>query len=620
MANKFYITTAIDYVNAKPHIGHAFEKVLADALARWHRLKKEDVLYLTGTDENAQKNAQVASEKGIDVQKFVDTNSKLFIKLCDKLDISYDDFIKTSEKRHVKKAQEIFKLVYDKGDIYKGKYEGLYCQGCEAFLTEKDLKDGKCPEHNKEPKKISEDSYFFKLSKYKDKLVKYIEKYVVPSSKKNEILSRLKEQGLRDLCVARSNLDWGIDCPIDKKFKIYVWFDALVNYLTGSKQEKKDYWPADVHVIGKGINWFHSVIWPAILMSAGIELPKKLLVHGYLTLDGGKISKSIGNVIDPVELIDSYGSDAVRYSLLRCSVFDDSDYSESILVDRYNNELANKYGNLISRVSALAEKNGIEKSKLGITPVKLIKDVEKYFKNFEIDKALNEIFLFIDRLNEFVQDKKPWETGDKKVLYELLYNLRAVSILLYPFIPKSIEKICKHFKWKIDLDILGKQIKGSVKKSGVFFKKVEMNDSVGSNCNDMNDGKKKNNINKQPEVKEIMDGVASVDFSDWEKLDLRVAEIVKVDEIKGADKLYKLSLDVGELGKRVICAGIKEFYSKDKLEGKKIIIIANLKPRKLKGILSEGMLLAASSEDRKKVVLLCPFKDVNSGVEIEFKR
>lgn len=610
MVNKFYITTAIDYVNAKPHIGHAFEKVLADALARWHRLKKEDVLYLTGTDENAQKNAQVAKEKGIDVQKFVDTNSKLFVQLCDKLDISYDDFIKTSEKIHVKKAQEIFKLVYDKGDIYKGKYEGLYCQGCEAFLTEKDLKDGKCPEHNKEPKKISEDSYFFKLSKYEDKLIKFVKDYIVPSSKKNEILSRLKEEGLRDLCVARSNLDWGIDCPIDKKFKIYVWFDALINYLTGSKQGKKDYWPADVHVIGKGINWFHSVIWPAMLMSAGIKLPKKLLVHGYLTLDGGKISKSLGNVIDPVELIKDYGSDAVRYSLLRCSVFDDSDYSESILVDRHNNELANKYGNLISRVSALAEKNGIEKCKLSITPVELIKKVERHFNNFEVDKALNEIFLFIDRLNEFIQDKKPWETGDKKVLYELLYNLRAVSILLYPFIPSSIEKISKHFKWKIDLDVIGKQLKGSVKKSKIFFKKIEFK-QVGNS---------KDKINKQPEVKEIMQGVASVEFSDWEKLDLRVAEIENVEEIKGADKLYKLDLDVGELGKRVICAGIKEFYSKDKLKGKKIIIIANLKPRKLRGILSQGMLLAASNEDRTKVVLVVPFKEVDSGVEIEFKQ
>lgn len=600
--NKFYITTAIDYVNAKPHIGHAFEKVLADALARWHRLKKEDVLYLTGTDENAQKNAQVANEKGIDVQKFVDANSNLFIELCDKLDISYDDFIKTSEKRHVKKAQEIFRLVYDRGDIYKGKYEGLYCQGCEAFLTEKDLVDGKCPEHNKEPKKISEDSYFFKLSKYKDKLLKYIESYVVPSSKKNEIVSRLKEEGLRDLCVARSNLDWGIDCPIDKKFKIYVWFDALVNYLTGSKKGEKDYWPADVHVIGKGINWFHSVIWPAILMSAGIKLPRKLLVHGYLTLDGGKISKSLGNVIDPVELIRDYGSEAVRYSLLRCSVFEDSDYSEKILVDRYNNELANKYGNLILRVSALAEKNGIEKCKLSITPVKLIRKVDKYFESFEIDKALNEIFLFIDKLNEFIQDQKPWETGDKKVLYELLYNLRAVSILLFPFIPSSIEKIAKHFHWKIDLDGIGKQLKGSIKKSNVFFEKIEVSEKL-----------KNGKLNKSENIKEIMEGVASVDFEDFDKLDLRVAEIEDVSDIEGADKLYKLSLDVGELGKRVICAGIKKFYSKDNLEGKKIVIIANLKPRMLRGIESKGMLLAASNKDRTKVVLLTPDSDIDAG-------
>jgi methionyl-tRNA synthetase len=268
MAKKFYLTTAIDYVNAKPHIGHAFEKVLADAIARWHKLQGEKVWFLTGTDENAQKNSLAAKEKGILTQKFVDQNSNYFVELCKELNLSNDDFIRTTEERHKKVVKEIFKKVYDQGEIYKGTYEGLYCVGCEAFKTEKDLVNGKCPEHNKEPTLIKEEDYFFKLSKYKTQIEKFVKDYIIPESRKKEILSRLKEDGLKDLCVSRKNLDWGIDSPIDKKFKVYVWFDALVNYVSGANGN----WPADLHIVGKGINWFHSVIWPAILIASGYEL------------------------------------------------------------------------------------------------------------------------------------------------------------------------------------------------------------------------------------------------------------------------------------------------------------------------------------------------------------
>jgi len=458
--NKFYITTAIDYVNAKPHIGHAFEKVLADALARYHRQKKENVFFLTGTDENATKNAQAAKEKGIPVKKFVDDNSKTFIELCKILNLSNDDFIRTTEARHVKKSQEIFKKVYTKGEIYKGKYEGYYCTGCEAFITEKDLVEGKCPEHNKKPEWTSEEAYFFDLSKYKNKLIDFVKNYIVPESKKNEILSRLNDEELRDLCVSRKNLDWGIDNPIDKDFKIYVWFDALINYISGAGKDEK-YWPADVHVIGKGINWFHSVIWPAMLISAGYKLPKKLLVHGYLNLGGKKISKSLGNVIDPVELINKYGVDSVRYSLLRCSVFDDSDYSEEILIERHNNELANKLGNLVSRVSALIEKNGTQKTENKLIKKLKEKEIEKHLDNFETDKALNEIFAFVDICNEYVQSKKPWETGDKKVLFELKESILKLAELLWPFIPETSEKITKQFSAK------------NIKKEEILFKKIQ---------------------------------------------------------------------------------------------------------------------------------------------------
>src|SRR3989344_5394383 len=282
MKNTFYITTAIDYVNAKPHIGHAYEKILADVIARWHRLQGKKVHFLTGTDENAQKNAQAAKESNTPIKKFVDTNAKHFIELCKKLNISYDEFIRTTEQRHIEKAQEIFKKVYDKGDIYKGKYEGLYCDGCESFKTEKELTNGKCLEHHREPHPVSEDAYFFKLSKYKNQIIKIIKQgLIIPENKASEIINRLEEEDLKDLCLTRANLDWGIDVPIDEKFKIYVWFDALINYITGSGK-KEEFWPADIHVIGKGITWFHGVIWPAMLISAGYKLPKNLWVHGYL--------------------------------------------------------------------------------------------------------------------------------------------------------------------------------------------------------------------------------------------------------------------------------------------------------------------------------------------------
>jgi len=473
MKKKFYITTAIDYVNAKPHIGHAFEKVIADALARWHRLKGDDVFFLTGTDENAQKNALAAGEEGIPVQKFVDRNSQFFVELCKRLNISYDRFIRTTETEHKKTAQRIFRKVFNKKDIYKGKYEGYYCTGCEAFITEKDLVNGKCPEHNKEPEWVSEDSYFFKLSEYKEKIEGFVKNYIVPESKKNEILERLKSEELKDLCVARSRLDWGIETPINKNFKIYVWFDALINYISGAKKGKKSYWPADVHVIGKGINWFHSVIWPAILLSAGYKPPKKLLVHGYLTVNGQKISKSLGNAIDPVELAEKYGADSIRYNLLRGSTFEDFDFSESELISRNNNELANKLGNLISRVSALAERYGIEKTSNKLLKNLKLNEIEKSFENFELNKALSLIFEFIDKCNLYVQENKIWETCNKKQLYELADSIKAIGILLFPFIPETSEKIAKIFNFKISFNEIPRLLKiTKIKKGEILFKKI----------------------------------------------------------------------------------------------------------------------------------------------------
>lgn len=608
----FYITTAIDYVNAKPHIGHAFEKVLADAIARYPRLKGKKVWYLTGTDENAQKNSQVAKEKGIPVKEFVKKNSDLFEELCKKLNISNDDFIRTTEARHTKVAQDIFKKVYDKGEIYKGKYEGLYCLGCEAFITEKDLVDGKCPEHCKVPEKMSEEAYFFKLSKYQKQLIKFIQTYVVPESKRNEILSRLKEEPLRDLCVSRTNLDWGIDSPVDKKFKIYVWFDALINYYSAASGN----WPADVHVIGKGINWFHSVIWPAMLMSAEIDLPKKLLVHGYLNIHGQKMSKSLGNVIDPLDLINKYGIDPTRYSLLKCSVFEDSDYSEEILVNRNNTELADKLGNLVSRVSTLAEKYGVEKTKNKLLEKLKIEEIEKHLDNYETDKAISEIFAFIERVNEYVQSEKPWETKDKKVLYQAVDSIKSIAILLSIFIPETAEKIAKTLGFDIKYENILKNLDyKAIKKAEILFKKIETEEKKEIKQESKQEKKKPDSkLNKSPE------GIASmadlVKYDDFAKLDLRVGTIKKVEDIEGADKLYKLSVDTGEDKERTICAGIKMFYTKDELKGKQIIVICNLEPRKMRGIESNGMLLAAANADDSKVILLSPEKKIDSGSKV----
>lgn len=475
MTKNYFITTAIDYVNAKPHIGHAYEKILADVAARWHRLKGDNVHFLTGTDENAQKNAQAAKEAKIPVKQFIDENAQHFVNLCKKLNVSYDEFIRTTESRHVKRAQDIITSVYKKGDIYKGSYEGLYCEGCEEFKTEKDLIDGKCPDHHVKPKLMSEEAYFFKLSKYKKEILALLkEGLIIPQKRANELIARLEEDDLKDLCVSRKNVDWGIELPFDEEFKIYVWFDALINYITGSGK-KEEYWPANIHVIGKGITWFHAVIWPAMLSAAGYKHPKHLWVHGYLTVDGQKMSKSLGNVVDPIAIADKYGADVLRYYLLREIPFEnDGDFSEKMLIERNNNELANKLGNLVSRLSTLAEKYGLEKTNASQTGKDTQAKIENYFDNYELDKALHEIFAGIDKINEYLQTEKPWETKDSKVLYRAIENLKYWTILLSPFLPETCEKIASTFNFKINLKALNEPLKISkIKKAEILFKKRE---------------------------------------------------------------------------------------------------------------------------------------------------
>lgn len=611
MKKKFYVTTPIYYPNDIPHIGHAYTTIAADILKRWHKIRGDDTFFLTGTDEHGKKIENAAKEKGKTPKQFVDELIPKFKDAWKKLSIDNDQFIRTTDKEHEKVVREVLQKVYDNGDIYKGEYEGLYCVGCEAYYTEKDAVDGCCPVHKKLLEKLKEETYFFKLSKYKKKLLGLYEKhpeFILPDSKRNEIISKLKDE-LKDFSISRTSFKWGIPLPFDEKHICYVWFDALLNYYSATREKGKEkYWPADVHLIGKDILWFHTVYWPAMLLSAGIKLPKTVFAHGWWTFDKEKISKSRGKIINVDELLSIAGVDSVRYFLFRETSFgEDGDFSEKALISRHNSELADKLGNLISRVTSLIEKNGLQKTENKLLKKLKLKEIEEKFDNYELDKVLNLIFEFVDSCNLYVQENELWKSGDKKQLFELADSIKAIAILLYPFIPGTCEKIARQFSFKTDFSEIKKPLKVSkIKKEEILFKKIEVKDGKQE---------EKHNINKAEKIEGIM-AQGEIKFSDWEKLDLRVAQIKKVEDIEGADKLYKLTINVGELGDRVICAGIKKFYAKDKLKNKKIVIVANLEPRNLKGIESKGMLLAASTDNHEKVILLSVDSDIENGARI----
>jgi methionyl-tRNA synthetase len=604
---KFYVTTAIDYVNAAPHIGHAYQKIVADVLARWNRLIGKDVLFVTGTDEHGKKVQESAEKAGFkDVKKFVDSVVPKFKEAWESLNIKPDRFIRTTDEDHKKIVKEFIEKCDKAGKIYKGKYSGLYCTGCEQFYTEKEVEDNLCPLHNRPLEQIDEESYFFRLSDYTEELLNLYEEcpeFILPKIRRNEIVNRVNE-GLRDLSITRTTFDWGIPFPLEKGHVTYVWFDALLNYYTATREKGyEDFWGVPtVHLLGKDNTWFHTVYWPAMLKSVGYKLPKTTFNHGFLTFNGQKISKSLGNAISPQVLVRKYGADTVRYFACRHFPFasgEDGDFDERALVDRHNGELLNKLGNLVSRVAGLIEKNGM---RVSIVERGLSFDFEKVnslMKNFEVDKALNEIFSFIDRCNEYIQEKKPWETKDKRVLYELADSIKRISILLYPFMPETCEKIAEKFGgFGFTLEEFEKPLgEVEVKKGDNLFVRVEQKEQVEE---------KDKKPNKDKNVEGIMT-MGKVTFEDFAKLDLRVAEIKDVEDVEGADKLYKISLDVGEeIGARTVCAGIKKYYSKKELAGKKVVYFANLKPRKMKGILSEGMLFAAFTEDESQVSLVMP--------------
>lgn len=633
---KFYITTAIAYTSRKPHIGNSYEIVLTDAIARFKRLQGYDVFMLTGTDEHGQKIEEYAKSAGVTPKEYVDKVSGEIRSICDLLNTSYDKFIRTTDEYHEKTVQKIFKKLYDQGDIYKGHYEGMYCTPCESFWTESQLVDGKCPDCGREVKPAKEEAYFLRLSKYQKQLEDFIESnenFIYPEARKKEMLNNFIKPGLQDLCVSRTSFKWGIPVTFDDKHVIYVWIDALSNYITalgydpdGSSDLYKKYWPADVHIIGKDIVRFHTIYWPIMLMALGEPLPKQVFGHPWLLFGEDKMSKSRGNIIYADDLVDLLGVDAVRYYLVSEMPYaNDGSITYETIIERYNSDLANTFGNLVNRTIAMQNKyfDGIIQDptdsesvddELKAFALETVKKVEKCFETYRVADAVEAVLNLAKRSNKYIDETMPWALAkdeNKKarlgtVLYNLLEAIRYIAILLTPFMPQTAEKIFEQMNCDIkdydSMNTFGALKAGTkVNEAQALFARIDSEKMLAEIAQKQEEAAKKEEAAKPKEI----EGLAQIAIDDFAKVELRVAKITQCEPVKRAKKLLKLHVDDGTAEGRQIVSGIAPWYTPDDLIGKSVIIVANLKPAKLCGEVSNGMLLAGDvDENDVKVVFV----------------
>ena len=629
--SKFYITTPIYYPSGNPHIGHCYTTTACDTIARYKRMQGHEVMFLTGTDEHGLKIEQKAKEAGVTPKEYVDGIVEVFKKLWSYMNISYDRYIRTTDDYHVEAVQKIFKDLYDKGYIYKGKYTGKYCTPCESFWTASQLKNGKCPECGRDVIDAEEEAYFFKMSPFADRIQDLLlnTDYLQPRTRAVELVNNFIKPGLEDLCVSRTSFKWGIPVTFDTKHVVYVWIDALSNYITAlgydnqAYQDFEKFWPADVHMVAKDIMRFHAIIWPAMLMALDLPLPKHLAVHGWITFNGEKMSKSLGNVVDPFILGERYGADAIRYHILReMALGADSDFSNEIMINRMNSDLANGLGNLVSRTVAMVDKyfGGTLPEERQAEPVDdelsslavSIRDaVDNYFDETQLKNALIEIFKLVDRANKYIDETTPWILGkdeSKKarlasVLYHLLESIRIISSLLYPFMPSTMPKVweqigasAEHVTYENANQFGVLPVNVTVHKGEILFPRIDAEKEIEA-LNEII----KQNLPKDEQAYEPAPLAEEISIEDFAKVDLRVAKVISAEKVKKSKKLLCLQLDDG-MGGRQVVSGIAEWYAPEALVGKKVIIVANLKPAKLCGVESNGMICAADLPDGSVVV------------------